>query len=244
VVALGTPPRVAPVRVRVTTYEAIAYVLAIFVIAIFVMTAATPIITGKWDWGILAVSVIAIALFDTLLRRVIGRASKLAMRITGGVCVVLFVMYAVGVSNSSIIDGHVYLSTSPTAKASASATLIDKDAATLLANDRLLSLTPAEAKASFAEFQPAIDTATAINEKFFSTKANPTLFKAAYTDMGNAAYWESKALTNVLNNLTESGSSSNATESADRVKFLDDTALAQQLAASDAAVFHLKVGKG
>lgn len=239
---LGTPPRVAPVTTRVTTLEAIAYVVGIFLVVIFGLTAATPVVTGKWEWGIATICVVAVVLFDTLLRRVIRRASKLALRITAGVCVLLFVIYAVGLSNSSIIDGHVYLSTSPTAKAAADTVLIERDASIIIANNRLMSLTPAQEKASFSQLQPALNTANAINALCFSTKADPAIFKPAYTALGNAAYWQEKALTNLMSNITESGTANNSKEAADRVTSLNDAALAQQLAASDAAVYHLKVG--
>lgn len=242
------PPAAAPelprrdrsVR-RSSTAISVLGIVAIVLALIVCLTAGTPLIGASWNWEVLSVGAAVVVGADYLLRQHLAGASLRTLGVTAALCVLVFALYAIGVSQSVIIGGHVYFNDSPTARADRTYAAITTAINQLVAGDALLTLPPAQARANLASFQPAIDAANSINTTYFKTIASPSTFQDAYVALGNAAYWESQALAAGLSELTQSGSDATGTIASDRAQFLTDLAAARQAAVSDARFYHLPV---
>lgn len=248
-IVIQAPAALAPVAPRqplapttgIASALSALYMTLGLLVVIAALVAATPVIGAAWRWPVLVAAGVMLLLLDQLLRLVVRRASTMVVRVALVLNLLLFVVFAVGVSQSLVINGHVYLATSPTAKALHDSTSVSTAVNQLLAGDQLLTLSPAAARARTTDFQTAIATATAINAQYMNSKADPAVYQPVYTALGNAAYWEEQALTAAQNNLTQSGSNQVGAEAAAQQKFTTDIASTIQQNTTTAAAFGLSL---
>lgn len=238
---LAPPPVIdvpaTPVRGGSLTPSACVVGLLLTVMAALV--TGTPIVSGHWYAPADALAVAVAALLGDLLRRSARGASRRVLASVVAVCAVVLTLFVVGATDSVIIAGRVYLDTSPTARAYHTAAALRADANTLAAADRLVTLPPAQARADVSAYQPAIATAEALNRSLFATTPDPRSFSAAYTGMGNAAYWLSQALTDELDQVTQTGSNATGSLATAQATFVSDLATARRAVTTAAAPFHL-----
>lgn len=125
-----------------------------------------PVLGHGWNLARLALGTLVVAAVSVVAIRESHEASGRARMITGAVSLLLGVVFVAGAATSVVIKGHVYPSTSKTAKAYHLSHKMYDDLQTMARLDTLLSYEQADARAHYDEYDEAIKTFESINVRW------------------------------------------------------------------------------
>ena len=171
-----------------------------------------PVLGHSFRWAPLAEGTAGLLIAGAVASR--GWAHTRTRIRTAMVLVMTLVMIAFAwgaVSNTLVVHGKVFLSTSPQARDYQLLQRIRADLDRLQSLDVYLTYSDADAGAHYNDYQPAQDELTAMTNRYasYTGSALPDQhFAQVVADVKSAAYWASKAMAAKINYLNQSDAAS------------------------------------
>jgi hypothetical protein len=166
----------------------------------------------RFQWVSLAAAVLVVGISWAVYGS--KRGSRQTQLLTSIFALVVRVALGLGVHDSVVVRGHVYLSTSPTAKAFHTSSELSKDLQTLVSADSLVTGSTAWAEAHYQQYSSEESTVKAIGAKWGNVSAQELpslLFVPVANEAASAADFEAKALTQRAADLANPDSAVEAT---------------------------------
>jgi hypothetical protein len=185
-------------------YFHVTFLLLSGIIGILTIVSSTPVVHTGWNVLIFITGTI-VTLGAFLGSGIYGlRSTKGWVHVTPlPTLIAIMAIFFYGLSQTVVIKNVPYLTTSPTAKAYFLAQTLTANLYSLVHYDTLLTASSAKAKSEYQLFALYENDTQAMSKKFlnYSTPVPLPAFSSIVENIGNAAYWQNKALTTQSQNL-------------------------------------------